>query len=69
MWLGGIHGVRSDWIVAGCKCLCGVVGCSYVCIVVTLVAVEMILLANVLDSAADRWLANVWYKMHFPFHS
>jgi hypothetical protein len=44
-------------------------GCSYVCIVVALVGVEMILLANVLDPAADQWLANMWYKIHFPFHS
>ena len=45
------------------------VGCSYVCIVVALVAVEMMLLANVLDPAVDQWLANVWCKIHFPFHS
>jgi hypothetical protein len=37
-------------------------------VVVALVAVDMALLAYVLNPAADQWLFSVWYKVHFPFH-
>ena len=37
-------------------------------VVVALVAVDMALLAYVLNPAADQWLVSVCYKGHFPFH-
>ena len=37
-------------------------------VVVASVAVGMVLLAYVLDPAADQWLVSVWCKIHFPFH-
>ena len=37
-------------------------------VVVALVAVDVALLAYVLNPAADQWLFSVWYKVRFPFH-